>query len=439
MMPSPDACTVQNLGLALSNFADLGIGEAEILLLGKAGGEDMEGSVAAQPSTPETPSMSGAATSRTTGDQGYVGSTTPRSGHEGQKVQHVDGVEAASGRPGAEQSTNVSRVPSASPRKGFPTPRSSRRGSMSSAVRSVVSVKQIAALTPAKLRKLKMEEAKGIKDRKLYHKMLSETDLAMRDEEDCEHLGDIMACSHVLRGVPGEVRAALARLAPMLEAEHGHRIFERGQASDACYIVLSGEVDLIIPDRDGDRSKDVKLQKVTAGQSFGDSALVADPGPRVSDAVANLGPYPKGKDPVLIAVISSKTYGVVIKALTAQKVVRALSRLGDERSEEDIELLNRCIVDHSPCFANIAHQSRSRISVRFQHHVTKTHACVLILSFNSPNLSIFPACIRSIEPPPTPPFSRLPWSSVLLLRTRLSTTMAMHRMHSTSASQQQSA
>ena len=30
MMPSPDACTVQNLGLALSNFADLGIGEAEI-------------------------------------------------------------------------------------------------------------------------------------------------------------------------------------------------------------------------------------------------------------------------------------------------------------------------------------------------------------------------------------------------------------------------
>lgn len=208
----------------------------------------------------------------------------------------------------------------------------------------------------------KVAHGRGLRDRKLYLKMLSEMDWNKRDEEECRHLATIMNCSHVLRALPEEARAAIARLTVVILAEHGQRIFQRGDASDACYLVLSGEVDVIIPDDEGDRNRDVRLSRVTPGHSFGDLALVR-PGPRVCDAVATLGPYPKGKEPVLIAAISSTTYRTVRDAMMAQRIVRALSSSSEDRTPEELELLNRAIIDHCPCLSNVARHSRSSISV----------------------------------------------------------------------------
>jgi CRP-like cAMP-binding protein len=77
-------------------------------------------------------------------------------------------------------------------------------------------------------------------------------------------------------------RAQLLREGTSLALSKGMRLFSRGDAGDACFLVLSGELEVVAADRDG---RDVWLASLGAGALIGEIAVL-DGGPRSADVTA---------------------------------------------------------------------------------------------------------------------------------------------------------
>lgn len=77
-------------------------------------------------------------------------------------------------------------------------------------------------------------------------------------------------------------RAQLLRDGTTLTLTKGMRLFSRGDAGDACFLVLSGELEVVAADADG---RDVWLAAVTTGALIGEIAVL-DGGPRSADVTA---------------------------------------------------------------------------------------------------------------------------------------------------------
>ena len=75
----------------------------------------------------------------------------------------------------------------------------------------------------------------------------------------------------LFRGLPVEDLEALAQIAQRRRAERDTVLFFEGDPGDAAYIVLSGCVDLVLQDLDGNQ---LLLQQVPAGGYFGEMALL---------------------------------------------------------------------------------------------------------------------------------------------------------------------
>ena len=77
-------------------------------------------------------------------------------------------------------------------------------------------------------------------------------------------------------------RAQLLREGTSVALSKGMRLFSRGDAGDACFLVLSGELEVVAADRDG---RDVWLASLGSGALIGEIAVL-DGGPRSADVTA---------------------------------------------------------------------------------------------------------------------------------------------------------
>lgn len=74
-------------------------------------------------------------------------------------------------------------------------------------------------------------------------------------------------------GVPEAQLDALARQALRQRYDRGDIIFSRGDAGDRAFVILEGQVDLVIESSDG---RELILSRLQAGEHFGEMALVDD-------------------------------------------------------------------------------------------------------------------------------------------------------------------
>jgi len=206
------------------------------------------------------------------------------------------------------------------------------------------------------------QPSKVLWDRKLYQRMVNNQDKGIRRaQEDNDHLAGVMRACHVLRSMPDAARLLLARRAQIVVKDHMQHIFSRGDVADASYVVLAGEVDLIVPDATDSRL-DMRLSRVSAGHSIGDLALIRPDAPRVHHAIATLGPFPKGKPPVLLLQTTHSDYRIIVDALEALCLVDALALPPSSRSDEDLDIISKGVVERLTCFRGVPAESRRVVS-----------------------------------------------------------------------------
>jgi len=93
-------------------------------------------------------------------------------------------------------------------------------------------------------------------------------------------LADTELCS----GLAGDELAAVESAMTVVDLEAGARIFSAGEHGDALYLVVGGEVDILLPTTAHHHKR---LAACGPGTMFGELALVS-PGPRVADAVSRV-------------------------------------------------------------------------------------------------------------------------------------------------------
>jgi hypothetical protein len=148
-----------------------------------------------------------------------------------------------------------------------------------------------------------------MKSREEYMQILQTESLQRGDEAETAHLADLMSCSHVLRTLRTSVRALLVRTASQETVEAGHSI----PISEACYIVLAGEIRLVMPDchhggAAGNQDDHVVISTVLPGRCFGDVALLGEVARSRAAVMA-------GKPPALLMRVTERAYSVITQAI----------------------------------------------------------------------------------------------------------------------------
>ena len=94
--------------------------------------------------------------------------------------------------------------------------------------------------------------------------------------------GDTLAKNAVFAVLSAQRRKALAQTGAAIQLTKGERLFSRGDAADAAYAIISGEVEVTITGPDG---RDVFIARLNAGTVVGEMGVL-DGVPRSADARA---------------------------------------------------------------------------------------------------------------------------------------------------------
>lgn len=177
-----------------------------------------------------------------------------------------------------------------------------------------------------------------------------------RPKELLAHLAAVMTCSHALRSLPHHARCVLARTVKGIFAEPGECVFTKGDRAESCFIVLSGEVRLIAPDKE-ESMRDVVLSVVSAGHCFGDLALQRPTETRKTHALAC------GDVPVLLLRVGEREVRMSKKIVVAQRMSSALLKAPPARTEEDRELLAQKVIDRVDCLRTLTTDALARAAL----------------------------------------------------------------------------
>lgn len=194
-----------------------------------------------------------------------------------------------------------------------------------------------------------------LKTHKWYEAALS-VPSEQRPQDVLAHLATVMTCSHALRFLPHHTRCVLARTVKGIYAEPGESVFSKGNRAESCFIVLSGEVRLIAPDKE-DTMRDVVLSIVSAGHSFGDLALQRPTETRKTHALAC------GDVPVLLLRVGEREVRISKKIVVAQRMLSALLKAPPARTEEDKELLAQKVIDRVECLRTLTTDALARAAL----------------------------------------------------------------------------
>lgn len=82
---------------------------------------------------------------------------------------------------------------------------------------------------------------------------------------------DLLRQTQVFGGAPAEVVKLFAYLSRHRVYQQGEDILLQGEKSESCYLIISGEVDIITRHRD----QEIVVQRLRAGSFFGELALLA--------------------------------------------------------------------------------------------------------------------------------------------------------------------
>ena len=86
-----------------------------------------------------------------------------------------------------------------------------------------------------------------------------------------EDLAEILGTSEVLKALSVDGRRRLARTGSLLELSVGRQLFARGDPGDACYVVLTGALEVTAADAEG---REVWLASLAPGALIGEMAVL---------------------------------------------------------------------------------------------------------------------------------------------------------------------
>jgi len=173
---------------------------------------------------------------------------------------------------------------------------------------------------------------------------------ARRTEQDVDVILPVLQRLWAIHSLPWIVQRALCVVADILHLQQGEYLYRRGAVSDAAYVVLAGEVTLVIPGTPGLNPADIEMGVMREGVGFGDVALL-DTITRNSDAFAQ-------ESSCALLRLSTDDFLLIINAFQTENLMRTLQTPSIERNDASLDLVKRIVCDKIPFLSAYSEQER---------------------------------------------------------------------------------